>query len=119
MTAVLVTFAETLIIPAAAKAVTLRECLMRNNYCRSGCRPSDTRCIDKCDVEHLDCVDEASDVYARPKNPKGRPITGARPQGVMPSGGLLDTTPGFHGQGPAATGGAGINAKPGAPAQIR
>lgn len=120
MLAAPVTFAETLILPVTANAVTLRECLMRNNYCRSGCRPSDTRCIDRCDVEHLDCVDVASDVlYAPPRNPKGRPITGARPQGVAPAGGLLDTTPGFPGQGPSATGAAGINAKLGTPPQIR
>ncbi|MBX9846473.1 MAG: hypothetical protein K2Z80_32165 [Xanthobacteraceae bacterium] len=86
---------------------------MRNNYCRSGCIPSDSLCIRRCDVEHLECVDEASDKHARPKNPKGRPITGVVPQGVAPAGGLLDTTPGFRGQGPSATGAAGIKCKAG------
>lgn len=124
MIAVPVTFAETLILPASANAATSYECDLRRNYCRAGCSGTHREfCTDQCDEIYLTCLENATDrgstYYEKPKNPKGRPVTGARPQGVMPAGGLLDTTPGFPGQGPAATGGAGINARPSAPPQIR
>jgi hypothetical protein len=124
MIAVPVIFVEILVLPVAANAATSYECDLRRNYCKGGCSGTHREfCRDQCDEIYLTCLEGATDrgstVLEKPKNPKGRPITGAKPQGVMPAGGLLDTTPGFRGQGPAATGGAGINARPSAPPQIR
>jgi hypothetical protein len=114
-------FAEALVLPVTAHAATGQECMMRVNFCQSGCHPSDRGCLSKCVNDHLYCdPKDSGSVLARPENPKGRPIRpGAAPQGVKPTGGLLDTKPGLPGQGPASTGGAVLNARPSAPPQIR
>src|SRR5262245_41210909 len=124
MIAVSAIFVEALCLPATANAATSYECELRRNYCKGGCSGTHREfCREQCDEIYLTCLEGATDrgstYYEKPKNPKGRPMTGAKPQSVTPAGGLLDTTPGFGGQGPAATGGAGVNARPGAPPQIR
>jgi hypothetical protein len=122
MIAASMTFAETLILPLTANAATSYECDLREGYCRSGCHYSDIACRWKCTDEWNVCRfgNTGTSTHARPERPKGRPIKPAHaPQGVKPTGGLLDTKPGLPGQGPASTGGAVLNARPSTPPQIR
>jgi hypothetical protein len=114
--------AGTLFVSVTANATTRHECELRRGYCKGGCSGQHRElCTSQCDEVFLTCLegaDQNSTWYPERPN-RGRPITGTKPQGVKPTGGLLDTTPGLPGQGPASTGGAVINARPSAPPQIR